>query len=310
MSGRFGSAQAFSVALLAVARLAAVISLATVISLALSHALAAPRPVLYEISERVFSRPHDLVLGPAQALLYVADVGNHSVKVLEPDSLKVVGEIGKGELDSPHDVAFDAKGRLLVADSGNDRIAIYEISGNGGSLAGELTGELDSPEGVVEGPAGRVFVTSAESHTVTVFVRGLPERTFGSGGRGPGNFIRPHDIEVDSQGRIYVTDPGNNRIHILAADLKTIHMLAAPAFKFNEPKYLAFDPKGRLYVADQHNNEIKIFDRNLRRLDTIPPSRGGRARRLNWPEGVASDGERIWVSDTYHDQILLYRLRE
>jgi hypothetical protein len=37
---------------------------------------------------------------------------------------------GPGEFDMPHGVAFDSKGRLFVADRGNDRIQIFDQDGN------------------------------------------------------------------------------------------------------------------------------------------------------------------------------------
>lgn len=99
-------------------------------------------------SDTSFSRLHDLVLSPEAAYLYVSDVGNDAVQVLDPMTLRTLGTIGPDELDSPHDVVFDARGRLLVADTGNDRVAVYEVAGTRGKLVAELTGGLRSPEGV------------------------------------------------------------------------------------------------------------------------------------------------------------------
>lgn len=99
-------------------------------------------------SDTSFSRPPDLVLSPEAAYLYVSDVGNDAVQVLDPVTLRTLGTIGPDELDSPHDVVFDARGRLLVADTGNDRVAVYEVAGTRGKLVAELTRGLRSPEDV------------------------------------------------------------------------------------------------------------------------------------------------------------------
>ena len=106
-----------------------------------------------------------------------------------------------------------------------------------------------------------------------------------------------------------VTDPGNNRIHILNARHEPEGMLEAPDYRFHEPKYLAFDEKGRFYVADEYNNTVKIFDRDMRRVAWIPPAGGDRAHKLNQPEGVTARGDKVWVSDTYNNRIVLYELR-
>lgn len=277
-----------------------------------SSALAAElRAARANTSEAVFSRPHDLALSPDGRYLYVADLGNDVVRVLDPSSLAVVGEIGKGELSSPHDVAFDLAGRMYVADSGHDRIAVYHVEGASGRKTGELRGTLKSPEGVVPGPNGRVYATSTGGHALTVFIGNTCPGPFGEHGRAPGQYIRPHDIDIGPDGQIYVADPGNNRVQVLNADFEHVRSLEGPGFLFREPKYLGFDERGRLYVADQHNDQIKIFDRALRPLGVIGSGRrGGGADELDRPEGVAARAGQVWIADTYNNRILRYRLSD
>ena len=49
-------------------------------------------------SARDFSRPHDVVLSPDGAFLYVADVGTDSIKVLDPSTLVTLGTFGADRL--------------------------------------------------------------------------------------------------------------------------------------------------------------------------------------------------------------------
>ena len=254
-----------------------------------------------------FSRPHDLVLSPDGKFLYVADVGNDAVKVLDPLTLKTLGAIGASELDSPHDLAFDRRGRLLVADTGNDRIAIYTVSGTEGKLVGELRGGLGSPEGVDEGPNGTIYVTNASRHTVVAFAKNRKVMTTGSRGGGAGEFVRPHDIEVDARGRLFVADPGNNRIQILDGEGKPLRSLGGADYAFNEPKYLALDERGWLFVADEYNRVLKVFDPKFRQVGVIRGSEG--SGPLGRIEGVEVAGGLIWISDTGNNRILLFRIR-
>ncbi len=270
---------------------------------------AAVEPILVAASDSSFSRPHDLTLSPDRRLLYVADVGNDAVKVLHPDTLATLGVIGRGELRGPHDVAFDAKGRLLVADTQNDRVAIYALSGLEGLLVGAYTKELGSPEGVAVGGDGTIYVTNARLHDVVAIRNGVVIARVGRGGSGNNEYRRPHDVAVDALGRVYVADPGNDRIQVLGPKLEFIAALGGAPYDFDEPKYLAFDGRGWLYVADEDNNQIKIFDENRKPLAVIGSGRRGKgADRLNKPEGVEAVGDRVWVSDTYNHRILLYRL--
>ena len=91
-------------------------------------------------SAETYAKPHDIVLSPTGTLLYVADNDNDRIAVLDAQTLKEVGVFAQGEVSAPHDVVFDAQGRLLVADTGNSRIAIYEVNGVSGRLVGSLQG--------------------------------------------------------------------------------------------------------------------------------------------------------------------------
>ena len=97
-------------------------------------------------------------------------------------------------------------------------------------------------------------------------------------------------------------------------NLEVQQILGGSGYAFNEPKYLALDKHRRLYVADQYNNRIQIFaaypehDKLLASITSY--SINGKSYRLNKPEGVEVRDERIWISDTYNDRILLYRWSE
>ena len=80
-------------------------------------------------SAETYAKPHDIVLSPNGKALCVADNNNDRIVVLDPQTLEEIGVFGQGELSAPHDVAFDAQGRLLVADTYNDRTVRYRMSG-------------------------------------------------------------------------------------------------------------------------------------------------------------------------------------
>ena len=261
-------------------------------------------------SDGDFSRPHDVVLAPDEQFLYVADVGNNAVKVLDPTTLKTIGVIGEKELRSPHDVAFDREGRLLVADTGNHRIAIFTVNGAQGTLSGKLREGLRKPEGVAVGPDGAVYVTSASRDNVVKFVDGALVGDVGKSGNGPNEFIRPHDIEVTVDGRVVIADPGNNRLQVLSPDLAYITEIGEPAYIFNEPKYFASDQRGRLYIADEYNNRIVILNRDYELFGRVATGeRQEGARVLHHPEGADVSGRRLWIADTGHHRIVLYQLK-
>ena len=280
---------------------------AAVILIGFGTRIAAAEPTRIAVSDTGFDHPHDLVLSPDGRFLYVADLGNDVVKVLDPMSLKTLGVIGEGDLDSPHDVAFDEAGRLLVADSGNDAVVVYKVNGVDGERLATWTGEMFSPEGVAPAGAGRVFVTDTGGGGVLRFEGGRAALRKKNGGNG-GDFNRPHDVLVDRQGRVLVVDSGNARIQVLDQDLTLIRSLAGSPYDFNEPKYLAVDEQDNLYVADEYNNQVKVLDPDYRIIAVTGSGERGRGPgQLNRPEGVETRDGLIWISDTYNDRILLYR---
>ena len=260
------------------------------------------------LSGPVLSRPHDLVLSADGRFLYVADLGNNVVHVMNPDSLEIVGAIGAGELSAPHDVAFDEHGRLYVADTGNDRVAVYSIDGARGSLVFELNDGVERTEGVAPVAGGRVYVTSVARNEVSYFEDGKKIKAVGGSGSEPNRYSRPHDVDVTSDGRVIVADPGNNRLQVLSSELEFISSIGGPPpYDFNDPKYFAIDSKGRIYVGDQFNHRVLVFDSNWNLTGRMGTGEAGNGRnQFNGLEGVVVRGKHVWIADTYNHRVVRY----
>ncbi|MDH4246294.1 MAG: NHL repeat-containing protein [Deltaproteobacteria bacterium] len=264
------------------------------------------------MSEAIFDQPHDLVLSPDGKRILVADLGHNEIKILDAETLTLLGQFGKEVLDSPHDVAFTRKGLLLVADSGNDRIAIFSLEGLQGTLTGTLQANLDSPEGVSEAPDGRIYVTSTKSNRIVVFHEGKIAAETGQDKDLKEHFNNPHDIHTDHEGRIWVADSGQNRIVELGTDLAVLRILGGPGYSFNAPKYLARDAEGWVYIADEFNNQIRVLDASLRPRARIAGGVNVQNKEfpLEQPEGVTVQGQSLWISDTKHNRILRLKLED
>lgn len=247
-------------------------------------------------------QPHDIVLSPDGTRLYVADNGNDRLVVLDAMSLEQLGAFGDGEVSQPHDVVFDPLGRLLVADTGNSRIAIYQVQGDGGRLVGELTGSIRRPEGVDVHPDGRVLATGAASGNIAAFVQGQEVAS-------AGGFSSPHDVQVDADGGIWVADANNDRIVQVDDSLAITRIIGGEAYAFNGPRYLDFDAAGHMYVADKYANAIKILNPAGKLVQVLGTPRSGRGEGVfDRPEGVEIRGNEVWFSDTYNDRIVRYRV--
>jgi DNA-binding beta-propeller fold protein YncE len=255
-------------------------------------------------SAQNLGRPHDIVLSPDGSRLYVADNAKHRIVVLDARTLRERGTFGAGEVAEPHDVDFDGDGRLLVADTGNSRIAIYEVDGDGGRLVGALSGRIRRPEGVASHPDGRVLATGAASGNLVIFDDGAVVAE-------AGGFSSPHDVALDAEGAIWVADANNDRVVRLDASLAETRVLAGAPYDFSGPRYLDFDARGRMYVADKYSNQVKVIDPSGELVLVLGTRRAGKGPGVfDRPEGVEIRGDDIWFSDTYNDRIVRYRLVE
>jgi DNA-binding beta-propeller fold protein YncE len=254
------------------------------------------------------SQPHDAAFSPDGKLIYVTDMRNSRIRVIEAMTLQPVGTFGEGELSYPHDAAFDGAGRLLVADTGNDRIAIYATRGAEARLVGELKG-LSGPEGVAVAPDGRIIATNTRAGTLAVFREGKLERTVGRTGAKDGEFSNPHDVEAAADGSVYVVDSGNDRVQVFDSALRHRASFGA-ALKLNGPKYLSFDGD-RIWLADEDNHRILLLDRNYRLLGVLGTGKRGRGPAAYYkPEAVLARAPHVWIVDTYNDRIVLLRLED
>ena len=254
-------------------------------------------------SAETLGEPHDIVLSGDGKKLYVADNAKHRIVVLDAMTLAERGVFGQGELSAPHDVVFDARGQLLVADTGHSRIAIYTLTGDSGRLSGELRGAMSRPEGVTVASDGRVLATGAASGNLVVFEGGKVTAQVGG-------FSSPHDVEIAPDGTIWVADANNDRLVALNDALEIIRVLDDPVYGFNGPRYLDFDSAARMYVADKYSHRIAILAADGSLIRFLGNQQGKGQNVFDRPEGVEIRGRDVWFSDTYNDRIVRYRITE
>ncbi len=268
----------------------------------ISHSVSAYELVYVAGSEQIFKQPHDIVLSRDRRYLYIADNNNDRIAVLDPDSLTLIGTFGEGQVREPHDVVFQSADTLLVADTGNNRIAIFNVQGANAELVGELRGTIRRPEGVAVHSNGRIYATGAVSGNIEAFENG--ESIAVAEG-----LSAPHDISIAPDGSLWIADAGNDRLVNMNQALRVIRSLKGPPYQFSGPRYLDFDQAGRLYVADKYNHQIKVLASDHAVLFTLGSGRSGIGRNVfDRPEGITIQGQDIWFSDTYNDRIVRYQI--
>lgn len=259
--------------------------------------------IFVNASQPIVSNPHDLKLTPDGGYLFVSDTGNSRIAILDPKTLELIDAFGEDHQSGTHNVDFDNMGRAYVADTHNNRVIIYSLSGANASRIGELTTRIRGPEGVLAHPNGRIYVAGAWSNNLVIFEKGVMVHEL----RG---LSAPHDIELASnRSDIWLADAGNDRILLLSADLEVKSELTREAYGFNGVRYMDLLDDGSLVAADKNNHRIKFIaaDGKLELvLGDGGPGRG--PGKFRTPEGVEVRGNDIWLSDSGNDRIVRYRL--
>lgn len=179
---------------------------------------------------------------------------------------------GQNEIAEPRGLALDAEGNLVMADSGNGRIAIYSPDGTFMREMGN--GQLSELWGVAVSPVdGNIYAADTWNHRIVVFnPTGEVINTFGLNGviadgtDSLQGFYGPRDVKIDLDGNIYVADTGNHRVRVYDQNwtfLRDIGSRGTGQGQLQEPVGIAIHPiSGELYIAETWNQRISVFKRD------------------------------------------------
>jgi streptogramin lyase len=217
-------------------------------------------------------------------------VGSTLDPVLHFDaSGNLVGHFGAGLLESPHGIFVDRDKNVWVVDcsctggGGRGRGGaapaaaaspegpakghqIFKFSPDGKLLmtVGKPGGARDpeffwQPNAVYVMPNGEFFVSEGHSSaagasaSVMKFSKdGKLIKRWGTKGKGPDDLDQPHTLAMDSRGRIFVGDRGNNRIKIFDQDGKLLDTW----YQFSRPSGIFIDAQDNIYVADSESQSV------------------------------------------------------
>jgi len=174
-------------------------------------------------------------------------------------------------LKGPLGMALDRNGRLYVADSRHNRIAV--LNPDGSLRAAWGSGQLSAPSALAVDGEGTVYVVDTGNNRVQTFsATGTPLAHWGSKGTGCGQFEHPSGIALDAQRNVYVTDSDSDRISEFTSDGRSPRCWGDHYNQLEEPSALAVDPHGTIDVAEgQLRYEWRHLKRKLER-------RGGRTQ--------------------------------
>ncbi len=124
--------------------------------------------------------------------------------------------------------------------------------------------------------------------------------------------VRPYSVATDSHGRILVTDPGAEGVHIFDFAQHKYKFIQRTEKKesMRTPQCVAVDAQDNIYVTDSEAGDIFVFDSNGKYQRVIGSLKGGEGY-FKRPTGIAVDSaaQRIYVTDTLRDQVFVLDLQ-
>jgi len=152
--------------------------------------------------------------------------------------------------------------------------------------------------------SGNAFVADLYNNRVAVFSNdGTYLRSFGSPGRGNGQFLNPFSVAIDAAGNVFATDFSNDRVEEFTNSgtfIRTFGSSGSGDGQFIAPRGLAVDTSGNVFVVDSHNSRIVEFNSAGTFVRAIGTSGAGQLGFL--PFGLAVDAAgNLFVGDTRND---------
>ncbi len=247
------------------------------------------------------ANPYGLVIGPDGAL-YFCEIDNHRIRRLDLKTNKLSTVAGTGDkgysgdggpaleadLNEPYEVRFDKQGNMYFVEMQN-----------------HLVRRVDAKTGLVSTVAGT----------------GQPGFSGDGGPAAKAQFHRPHSIELNGQGSLYVADISNHRIRRVDLAKGTIETFAGTGKQdptpdgaklagtpLNGPRTLTFDRRGDMFVALREGNVVYRIDMKQKTLHHIAGTgekgyagEGGPAKKatLSGPKGISiGPNGGVYIADT------------
>lgn len=221
---------------------------------------------------------------------------------------------------------------LLTVDPAYTWSTIAGVAESGGRVDG--TGNVarfNHPRSAAVDGAGNLYIVDSGNSTIRKITSTGVVTTFAgmaaSSGKADGTgsaarFNHPPSVAADSQGNLYVADPGNHTIRKITPSgvVSTLAGLAGSSgsangtgstARFSNPSGVAVDGASNVYVGDSGNNTIRKITPGgvVSTLAGLAGTSGltdgtGNAARFTDPKGVAVDGSgNVYVADASNHTI-------
>jgi tripartite motif-containing protein 71 len=298
----------------------------------------------------ILKSPREVRRGP-DGEIWVADYHNQKVEAFQCTCTssstdwnvtpnKVIGDglpngHALGEVNAPYNIAFSPNGQIgYVADTGNERIGVFNITSCTGTLNGQKNecaampaygsrcpkscplppgnaAYFDQLRRVTVDPSGNIWAADfwgsgihefTPSGATGIEIDGSPAK--------PPGFAEAYGVTVASNGTVYGVDRLNQRVEefnasgVYTTDEGTRGVADGD---YSWPETAGVAPNGDVWVGDTRNNRLEEYSANLALPVIAVVPGGGSVGAFNYIEGVsvAANGV-VWVADTDNNRIVSY----
>jgi len=245
------------------------------------------------IGEGWLMEPRGVAVGPDRVLA-VADAAGGDVNFFAADGTVLETKIPEA-LNQPESLAWTPDGVLIVADTWNHRVLVYNpATGAARPLPAPENGWY-GPRSVAVAPdgAGAVSDTGHKRIVLITSAGGAPKlSTIGREGSAPGEFVEPVGATWLDDERLIVCDTGNRRLQVVdRAGTPRVAVALPDAWSdfYSRPQVVALD-SGRWLATDVPARSLWLVE-------------GGRPRQLDLsadnitPSGLAVSDGRLYMAD-------------
>ena len=188
--------------------------------------------------------------------------------ILKPFQVKPVLSFGKegsgdGMFKYPYGVAVSDGDEIVVADSSNHRVQVFDSNGTflrSFGHKGENAGEFNRPFGIATDKDTKIFVAERKNHRVQIFSgEGRHLGSFGGEGSLDSQLSGPWGLSLDSTGNVIVADSDNKLIKIFTPDGRFVMKIGGQG-SLSYPVHCV--QCGEYFiVSDRGEHCIKVFNR-------------------------------------------------
>jgi len=242
------------------------------------------------------------------------------------------------------DVIIADTGNHVIRRMDDEYVITIAGDGTAGFKSGkEGEAQFNNPRSAVMSPDGYIYVSDTLNHIirridsegfVTVFAGQPGESGFADGSLTNARFYEPCGLYIDSDGAIYIADSANHAIRKIENGTVTT-IAGSPGerdrytgynqggyidgenntARFNFPRDIALLPGIGILVADSMNHVIRLITPDETRTIAGNGMAGqfyasAENLKITRPEGICTDGESMYIADSFNNRVLVVPLTD